>query len=734
MCGLAHATPLVQITMKTRLYLGFICILDRTMSMTAKATASYGSTESAREIGGWRFSCHKAPAMSSAQREELAAELRLRPAIPLPEVVFADSILQIDHPASGLTIHFDAKEALYTWMLDHQRVADRLTKGDRAWWTWMSVALRHILIQLAWCDIGVFAGDHSDVGYVASGQVAAASGHSVLRSCAAFRRYYCRIDEKLQDTRYYTSSAMISCGEIMRPVNPPSVTSSGRRGRTLGSIRRRRVRNAEAGFHDYGENSPRAEARPAMSSDDDVYHHPVLALSHGPGPLWLLKHGVENRTSKPARNVASIFKKLYPGGAHNRSGFFWCRRTGRHTASVLRSPSRPAQECCSTTKGFLRTRTRWYTPPKVTPICQRGGHTTVAEQNQGDAAFVPLTLIRRQADIPVVTLSINWKLNARAHFELGRALAPLRDQDTLIICSGQATHGLRGEGDAIPQSGLDFQAWLDSVLTRGEEGQEEVTYAQHKRNCWRASESGPLHAIPDRCRSGHGEKGPAGDEVVRRLGIKNHLSYATYAWGAPLSDVVRGGGSPVEAPGVSSMRSLCLRCGSWRRSGEGARQRCIRRRKPHSPSSRRRPSSKHSHKHHKKDGEEETTERVRLCVTTAMVPFASSRRAKAGKKLVKEGAPKKEPTDETVVEYNHGSVKISSKEATDGETMDKAKKGATPDEKEVTSTANKVNELVTKLSSTDSAENKSFIDAYGPVVVICGIIGGLAAIIGVAGW
>ncbi|KAF1787483.1 hypothetical protein GQ600_24519 [Phytophthora cactorum] len=31
--------------------------------------------------------------------------------------------LQIDHPASGLTIHFDAKEALYTWMLDHQRVA-----------------------------------------------------------------------------------------------------------------------------------------------------------------------------------------------------------------------------------------------------------------------------------------------------------------------------------------------------------------------------------------------------------------------------------------------------------------------------------------------------------------------------------------------------------------------------------------------------------------------------------
>lgn len=74
---------------------------------------------------------------------------------------------------------------------------------------------------------------------------------------------------------------------------------------------------------------------------------------------------------------------------------------------------------------------------------------------------------------------------------------------------------------------------------------------------------------------------------------------------------------------------------------------------------------------------------------------------------------------------------------TDGETKrtkDKPKKAAAPNEKEVTSTANDVNELVTKLSSTDSADKKSLIDAYGPVVVICGIIGGLAAIIGVAGF
>ncbi|KAF4042204.1 hypothetical protein GN244_ATG05574 [Phytophthora infestans] len=150
------------------------------------------------------------------------------------------------------------------------------------------------------------------------------------------------------------------------------------------------------------------------------------------------------------------------------------------------------------------------------------------------------------------------------------------------------------------------------------------------------------------------------------------------------------------------------------------------------------PSKKHAHKHHAKEGEEKTTESGETVRSydhgTVRI---ESKGAMAGKKLTKshqKKAPaKKEQTDETVVEYSHGTVKISGTETTDGETTDKTKKDVTPDEKEVTSTANKVNELVTKLSSTDSTEHKSFIEAYDPVVVICGIIGGLAAIVGVVG-
>ncbi|POM69004.1 Hypothetical protein PHPALM_14762 [Phytophthora palmivora] len=151
------------------------------------------------------------------------------------------------------------------------------------------------------------------------------------------------------------------------------------------------------------------------------------------------------------------------------------------------------------------------------------------------------------------------------------------------------------------------------------------------------------------------------------------------------------------------------------------------------------PAKKRSHKHHKNGG----NNKAKNSDTVRDYPHGSvriaSNGAKAAKKLGKGHHKKNDEhvaeDGETMVKYDHGTVKISGQTTSDGETKptsDKAKKAATPNEQEVTSTANEVNELVTKLSSTPS-DKKSFIDAYGPVVVICGIIGGLAAIVGVAG-
>lgn len=103
-----------------------------------------------------------------------------------------------------------------------------------------------------------------------------------------------------------------------------------------------------------------------MSSDsEDVYHHPVVAVSHGPGPLWLLKHGEENRTSRPARNVASIFK-LYPGGAHKPKRILLVSAHWETYRIGFEISKSPAPGMLFDYEGFPQMRTRWCTEPRAT--------------------------------------------------------------------------------------------------------------------------------------------------------------------------------------------------------------------------------------------------------------------------------------------------------------------------------------------------------------------------------
>ena len=75
------------------------------------------------------------------------------------------------------------------------------------------------------------------------------------------------------------------------------------------------------------------------------------------------------------------------------------------------------------------------------------------------------------AEIPVVQLSIDRKLDIHEHFEIGRQLVTFRDQNILIMASGNIVHNLRdafrqmraGTAD-IPDWALRFDAAVKSAV------------------------------------------------------------------------------------------------------------------------------------------------------------------------------------------------------------------------------------------------------------------------------
>ncbi|MFC4072677.1 dioxygenase family protein [Actinoplanes subglobosus] len=100
-------------------------------------------------------------------------------------------------------------------------------------------------------------------------------------------------------------------------------------------------------------------------------------------------------------------------------------------------------------------------------------HQTVAQTTRGldHGAYVPLTVMYPDADIPVLQMSLPT-LEPDELLDLGRRLAPLRDEGVLIIGSGFTTHGLPFLRDWRPEAAApgwsrEFDAWAAEALSRG---------------------------------------------------------------------------------------------------------------------------------------------------------------------------------------------------------------------------------------------------------------------------
>jgi aromatic ring-opening dioxygenase catalytic subunit (LigB family) len=106
---------------------------------------------------------------------------------------------------------------------------------------------------------------------------------------------------------------------------------------------------------------------------------------------------------------------------------------------------------------------------EVTAALAAAGFASGTEHERGydHGVFVPFMLVAPEAQIPIVPLSLVSGLEPARHIAMGRALAPLRRDNILIVGSGMSFHNLRalyGGADVLARSSR-FDTWLNDAVT-----------------------------------------------------------------------------------------------------------------------------------------------------------------------------------------------------------------------------------------------------------------------------
>jgi aromatic ring-opening dioxygenase catalytic subunit (LigB family) len=114
--------------------------------------------------------------------------------------------------------------------------------------------------------------------------------------------------------------------------------------------------------------------------------------------------------------------------------------------------------------------------------------------------FVPFKLIYPAADVPMVQLSLNRDRDASTHLHIGRALAPLRDEQVLIVGSGMSYHNLRElfvDRPDVNRAAEDFDRWLNDAVSDPDASARASKLAEWRHAPGaRSSHPTPEHLLP----------------------------------------------------------------------------------------------------------------------------------------------------------------------------------------------------------------------------------------------
>ncbi|XP_059315120.1 extradiol ring-cleavage dioxygenase-like [Lycium ferocissimum] len=167
---------------------------------------------------------------------------------------------------------------------------------------------------------------------------------------------------------------------------------------------------------------------------------------------------------------------------------------------------------------------------RVKDILMASGFPTVHEDKKrglDHGAWVPLMLMYPEADIPVCQLSVQPNRDGTHHYNLGKALASLKDEGVLIMGSGSATHNLRALGSSknVASWALEFDTWLKDSLLSGRH--QDVNNYDMKAPHAKVAHPWPEHIYPLHVALGASGEGVKG-ELIHHSWDLGSLSYASY--------------------------------------------------------------------------------------------------------------------------------------------------------------------------------------------------------------
>ena len=140
-------------------------------------------------------------------------------------------------------------------------------------------------------------------------------------------------------------------------------------------------------------------------------------------------------------------------------------------------------------------------------------------------------------DIPLVQLSIDRSYDPELHLQVGRLLAPLRDEGVLIIGSGLSYHNLsEARGSAGVEPSRTFDAWLHETLIEATPDERTARLSNWERApLARAAHPQEDHLIPLMTAVGAAESEP-GAVVYHQKDLFGGITASSFRFGeAPIA-------------------------------------------------------------------------------------------------------------------------------------------------------------------------------------------------------